>query len=164
MAKYAPMNTLGDIVDLPSESAGGDVFFDEIESEALRKFEQARYLEASSVYRILEGLAVTELSSDQARGFCINNQAVCLFYAKRLTEAQEVSKRCMSFFSSKFVDGMNPIPGSDVCRFPPVNLCYYNHRIISSYLPGYVHPQYEPPLQRKYPYLVPFCSSPDGGG
>ena len=50
--------------------------FDEIERIALTKFRSRNFLEAAMFYERLEQSAVSELRSDLAQGYCINNQAV----------------------------------------------------------------------------------------
>jgi hypothetical protein len=131
--------------------------FDEIERIALTKFRSRNFLEAAMFYERLEQSAVSELRSDLAQGYCINNQAVCLFCAGRIHDALTRSVACMDFFDSKFDGPCDAVEGSNVSRFPTVNGCYHNHMIMSSHLPDYVHSPYEPPLESRDPFLVSNC-------
>lgn len=137
--------------------------FDEIEELARRKFATRAFIEAALLYERLEQSAIDELGSDQSRGYCINNQAVCLFHAGKLYEAQARSAACIEFFKSKFApNGYSGKDGSDVSRFDAVNWCFHSHMIISSNLPGYVHPWTEPPLESKLPYIIQCCGELEG--
>ena len=135
--------------------------FDEIERLAHSKLKSRSYLEAALMYENLERAAISELGSDQARFYCISNQATCLFHAGRVQDALAKAKAAISFFNSK-INGFSAVAGSDVVRYDAVNNCFYNHMVISSHLPGYVHPRFEPPLEQTQPYFIGSCSSPEG--
>lgn len=135
--------------------------FDEIERLAHLKLNGRNYLEAALIYENLEHSAISELGSDQARFYCISNQATCLFYAGRVQDALAKAKAAIAFFNSR-INGFSAVAGSDVVRYDAVNNCFYNHLVISSHLPGYVHPRFEPPLEQTQPYFIGSCGSPEG--